>query len=130
MIVVDSSVIVTALADDGPDGDQARRRLRGERLAAPHIIDLEVISGWRRLTAAGDLDERRAALAIDDLRALRVDRVDHGPLLERCWALRANVTVYDAAYVALAELLGATLVTVDRRIANAPGARCAIEVLT
>ncbi len=130
MIVVDASGIITALADDGPDGDQARMRLRGERLAAPHIIDLEVMSGWRRLAAGRDLDERRATLAIDDLRALRVCRVDHELLLERCWELRANLTVYDAAYLALAELLDAALVTAEHRISNAPGTRCAIEVLS
>lgn len=129
MIVVDASVVVTALADDGPDGDQARARLRGERLAAPHLIDLEVVSAWRRLASAGYLDERRAKLAIADLRSLRIDRVGHDRLLERCWDLRANLTVYDAAYVALAELLDTLLVTADTSLANAPGTRCAIEML-
>ena len=129
MIVVDASVIVTALADDGPDGDQARERLRGERLAAPHLIDLEVISAWRRMASAGDLAGRRAELAIADLRALRVDRVSHGRLLERCWELRANLTIYDGAYVALAEILDAVLLTADNRLARAPGMRCTIELL-
>ena len=129
MIVVDASVIVTAFADDGADGDRARQRLRGERLAAPHLIDLEVTSAWRRLTAAGHLDERRANLALNDLRALRLDRVGHGPLLERCWQLRTSLTAYDAAYVALAELLEATLLTADRTLSAAPGPRCPIEVL-
>ena len=115
MIVVDASVVVTALADDGPDGDRARARLRGERLAAPHLLDLEVLSAWRRLGAAGALDDRRATLAIEDLRALRIDRVPHGPLLDRCWDLRENLTVYDAAYVALAEHTQSLLVTADRR---------------
>lgn len=130
MIVVDASVIVTALADDGPDGDQARERLRGERLTAPHVIDLEVVSAWRRLTAGGELDERRARLALDDLQALRIERVRHGPLLDRCWELRDNITIYDAAYVALAELLGVTLVTTDSKLSKAPGARCEVEVLS
>ncbi|HUR22616.1 MAG TPA: type II toxin-antitoxin system VapC family toxin [Acidimicrobiales bacterium] len=129
MIVVDASVIVTALADDGPDGDRARGRLRGERLAAPHLLDLEVTSAWRRLVAAGELEERRARLALADLRGLRVDRVRHGTLVDRCWELRRNVTVYDAAYVALAEQLEVTLVTADRKLAKAPGSRCPIEVL-
>jgi predicted nucleic acid-binding protein len=129
LIVVDASVIVTALADDGTDGDRARERLRGERLAAPHLLDLEVTSAWRRLVAAGELDERRAGLAIADLQGLRVDRVRHGTLLDRCWELRGNVTVYDAAYVALAELLEVTLVTADGKLAKAPGSRCPIEVL-
>ena len=129
MIVVDASVIVTALADDGPDGDRARERLRGERLAAPHLLDLEVTSAWRRLVAAGELDERRARQALADLQGLRVDRVPHGTLLDRCWELRGNVTIYDAAYLALAELLEVTFVTADGKLGKAPGSRCPIEVL-
>jgi predicted nucleic acid-binding protein len=130
VIVVDASVVVTALADDGRDGDQARLRLRGERLAAPHLIDLEVISAWRRMVAAGDLDDRRAGLALADLAVLRLERVAHGRLLPRCWELRANLTIYDAVYVALAEMLRATFVTADARLAHAPGSRCPIEVLS
>ena len=129
MIVVDASIIVTALADDGPDGDRVRARLRGERLVAPSVIDLEVMSAWRRLVAAGDVDERRARLALDDLGALRLQRASHAALLARCWDLRHNVTIYDAAYIALAELLATTLLTGDARLAAAPGARCSIEVL-
>jgi predicted nucleic acid-binding protein len=129
VIVVDASVVVTALGDDGPDGERARQRLRGMRLAAPHLIDLEVTSAWRRLAATGDLGERRAEMALADLRDLRLDRVPHGPLLGRCWELRANLTVYDAAYVALAEILGATLLTADDGLASAPGSRCPIELI-
>lgn len=129
MIVVDASVIVTGLADDGDDGDRVRERLRGERLVAPHVIDLEVVSAWRRLLSAGHVDERRVTLALADLDALRLDRVAHGPLVARCWDLRHNLTVYDAAYVALAELLGADLLTADARLAAAPGIRCRVEVL-
>src|SRR3954469_17460676 len=103
MIVVDASVIVTALADDGDDGDRVRERLRGERLAAPHLIDLEVVSAWRRLAAAGQLDDRRVAVAMADLGALRIERAPHRPLVRRCWGLRANLTIYDASYIALAE---------------------------
>lgn len=129
MIVVDASVVVTGLADDGPDGDLVRSRLRVEQLVAPHLIDLEVASAWRRLVSAGDVDERRARLALDDLRSLRLERVPHGPLLNRCWELRHNLTVYDAAYVALAELMQIDLLTGDRRLADAPGIRCGVEVL-
>ncbi len=75
------------------------------------------------------MDERRASLAFDDLDALRLARAPHAPLLRRCWELRHNLTTYDAAYVALAELLGAVLVTGDARLSSAPGARCAVEVL-
>lgn len=129
MIVIDASIIVTALADDDADGDRARHRLRNERLAAPHLIDLEVLSAWRRLAATGALDDRRAGLAITDLSGLRVRRVPHIRLLPRCWELRANLTVSDAAYVALAEALDVPLVTADQRLADAPGPRCLIEVL-
>ena len=130
MIVVDASVIVTALGDDGPDGDVARSRLIDERLAAPHLIDLEVVSAWRRLQSVGSLDGRRASLAMTDLRQLRIDRISHGQLIDRCWELRENMTIYDAAYVALAEALDVALVTADTRLARAPGTRCPIEVLT
>jgi predicted nucleic acid-binding protein len=129
MIVVDASVIVTALADDGPEGDRARLRLRGERLAAPHLIDIEVTSAWRRLVARGELDDRRAHLAMSDLLALRLERVPHRPLLGRCWELRDNLTIYDATYVALAESLKVTLLTLDSRIKTAPASRCPVEVL-
>jgi predicted nucleic acid-binding protein len=129
VIVVDASVVVTALADDGPDGDRVRRRLRGERLAAPQLLDVEVLSAWRRLAATGQLEPRRADLAIRDLRDVRIERVPHGPLLLRCWELRQTLTAYDAAYVSLAELVDAVLVTADRRLAGAPGPRCAIELL-
>jgi predicted nucleic acid-binding protein len=129
VIVVDASVVVTALADDGRDGDRVRHRLRGERLVAPHVIDLEVAAAWRRLAATGRMDERRVDLALTDLLALRLDRVAHGVLLGRCWELRASLTIYDAAYVALAEALDTALLTADRRLADAPGVRCAVEVL-
>jgi predicted nucleic acid-binding protein len=129
LIVVDASTVVTALGDDGPDGDRVRQRLRGERLSAPHLIDMEVTSAWRRLVSLGQMDDRRAQLALRDLLALPLDRVPHGPLLARCWQLRENLTAYDAAYVALAELLEASLVTSDSRIKRALGPRCAIEVL-
>ncbi|MGH3405563.1 MAG: type II toxin-antitoxin system VapC family toxin [Streptosporangiaceae bacterium] len=129
MIVADASVLVVALADDGPDGDQARARLRGEYLAVPELADLEVASVLRRQMRAGAIDARRARLALDDLAALPARRAPHRPLLARCWELRDNLTPYDAAYVALAEAMNATLLTGDRRLARAPGSNCNIEVL-
>ena len=129
MIVSDASTVVLALGDDGPAGDAARERLSGERIIAPELLDVEVVAAWRRHEAAGRLDPRRAALARSDLRELPVDRVSHRLLMECCWELRANVTVQDAVYVALAELLDVPLVTADRRLANAPGVRCRVEVV-
>ena len=129
MIVVDASVLAPALADDGPDGDRARDRLRGEVLTAPELIDLKVASVLRRAAAGGRLSERRADLALNDLVDLPLRRAGHRPLLRRCWELRHTVTSYDGAYVALAEVLGIVLVTADARLSRAPGVTCAVEVL-
>jgi len=131
VIVVDASVLVTALADDHADGDRARAALQAAgALAAPELIDLEVTSVLRRAVAGGRLDDRRARQALDDLAALPLTRAPHLALLDRVWQLRANVTPYDAAYVALAEILGARLLTADVRLAHAPGPTCQIVVLS
>ena len=130
MIVVDAGVLVTALADDDRDGDAARARLRGEVLAAPELVDLGVTSVLRRFVLAGGLPAGRAEHALRDLAELPVRRAPHRGLLPRCWELRANLTVYDAAYVGLAELLEVTLLTADLRLSRAPGLRCALEVLS
>ncbi len=129
MLVVEASVLATALADDGADGDAARERLRGEDVAAPALLDLEVASVLRRQLSRGRLDARRARLALDDLLDLPIQRTPHGPLLRRCWELRDNLSVYDAAYVALAEALEVPLVTADARLARASRVACAVEVL-
>lgn len=104
-------------------------RLAGERLAAPELVDLEVASVWRRTARAGGLGGRRAGQALADLAGLPLARAPHQPLMSRIWELRDNLTPYDAAYVALAEALEAHLLTADRRLAQAPGTRCEIELL-
>jgi predicted nucleic acid-binding protein len=129
VLVVDASVLAPALADDGPDGDAARARLRGQSLAAPELIDLETTSVIRGRSRAGHLDVRRAGLALTDLVELPLRRAPHRPLLARCWELRENLTVYGAAYVALAEVLDVVLLTADARLAKASGPRCEIELL-
>ena len=129
VLVVDASVLAPALADDGPDGDTARARLRGHSCAAPELIDLETTSVIRRQLRSGRLDGRRAEIALADLVAVPLHRAPHRPLLARCWELRENLTVYDAAYVALAELLSAVLVSADARLVNAPGLRCELDLL-
>jgi predicted nucleic acid-binding protein len=129
VIVVDASVVVAALADDDEDGARARARLRGERLAAPELVDLEVLSVIRRAHHRGALGLRRAEQAISDLAELPIDRVRHRRLLRRCWERRDNLTAYDAAYVVVADLLDAPLVTADARLASAPGLPCSVEVL-
>jgi predicted nucleic acid-binding protein len=122
-------VLATALGDDGPDGDTARARLRGEDLAAPELIDLEIVSVLRSQLAAGAVDPRRAALALKDLVDLPLHRAQHRPLLARCWELRDNLSAYDAAYVALAEALDTVLLTADEHLARAPGVTCSIELV-
>lgn len=131
MIVVDASVVANALADDGHDGEIARRRLVEARsLAAPDLVDVETVSVLRRRWLAGSLTARRFSTAVDDLADLPLARLPPLPLMRRAYELRANVTVYDATYVALAEHLGWTLVTGDGRLGGAPGIRCVVEVLT
>jgi len=129
VLVVDASVLVVALLDDGEAGRRARSRLRGEQLCAPAIIDLEVISAVRRLLVADAVTTSRADAAVVDLAALPVERVLHRRLLHRCWALRHTVMPYDAAYVALAEALTVPLLTADARLAGAPGIGCTVELL-
>ena len=129
MIVVDASVLASALGDDGSDGERARSRLSGERLFAPHLVDLEVASVWRRAAHAGRLTGKRADQALGDLAELPLARAPHEPLIRRIWGLRDNLTPYDAAYVALAEALQVPLLTADRPLAEAPGPKCEIELL-
>jgi predicted nucleic acid-binding protein len=119
-----------ALADDGPDGDHVRSRLRDERLAAPELIDLEIGSVLRRQAAHGAIDARRAGQAWHDLAQLPLQRARHRNLMGRCWELRENLTFYDAAYVALAEALSAVLLTGDGRLARAAGPKCRIETMS
>ncbi|MGB4777930.1 type II toxin-antitoxin system VapC family toxin [Microbacterium sp.] len=130
VIVVDASVLATALADDGGDGDRARERLRGEELCAPELIVLEVASVLRRQVQSRALEPRRAGLALRDLDDLPIALAAHRPLLPRVWDLRENLTPHDASYVALAEATASVLVTADGRLARAPGIRCECDVLT
>lgn len=130
MIVVDASTLANALADGGPDGDAARRRMSADpQLNAPELVDLEVISTFRRRRAAGDLSESDASGAIADLVRMPIRRFPHAPFAIRIWALRENLSPYDAAYVALAEALGCPLVTADIRLARAPGLGCPVEIV-
>jgi predicted nucleic acid-binding protein len=125
MVVVDASVLVDALLIEGA----ARARLAESNLHAPDLIDAELLSVLRRLVLADQLPEPHAlqALATAERLGLRRHRSRH--LWPRAWELRSNLTAYDALYVALAEELGATLLTGDSRAARAPGLRCAVEVM-
>jgi predicted nucleic acid-binding protein len=129
VIVVDASVLAVALGDDGQGGERYRERLTGETLVAPELIDLEVVSVWRRHVTAKLMTARRAAAAVADLTDLPLRRSPHQPLLQRVWELRHVVTPYDAAYIGLAEALAIVLVTADSRLSRASGVRCNIEVM-
>lgn len=129
VLVIDASVLAAALGDDDESGELARERLAGQRLAAPDLIYLETQSVWRRQAGAGLMLARRADLALRDLADLPIEVAAHRGLLPRCWELRHNISVYDAAYVALAEVLGVPLLTGDRRLSRAAGPECTIEVL-
>lgn len=130
MIVPDASVVVSALVDEGGDGALARQALLDDPdLHAPHVLDIEVTSVLRRQVFVGALAEPRARAALADLDALALTRYPHGGLLATVWRLRDNVSAYDAAYAALAEVLDATLVTADARLGRASGLRCRIRVL-
>lgn len=126
MMVLDASIVASALVDDGPEGERARQRLIGEDLAAPELLDLEVASAWRRAVRRGRLLAPRAEQALADLAELPIARAPHRPLMRRIWELRDNLTAYDAAYVALAEALDWPLLTADEPLSRAQGARCEI----
>ncbi len=131
MIVVDASVMANLVGDDGEAGEIARARAsRATHLAAPDLVDVETVAVLRKRWRAGDLTARRFKAAVDDLLMLPMDRYPAGPLMVRAYELRANVTPYDAAYVALAESLGYTLVTADVRLSRAPGIRCRVDLLS
>jgi predicted nucleic acid-binding protein len=100
-----------------------------EDLHAPHLIDVEVAQVLRRLAVHGLLSASRARAALADLSALPLERHDHALLLPRAWALRDNLSIYDAVYVALAELLEAPLLTRDSRMARAPGHAASVRLI-
>lgn len=130
MIVIDASVLVNVLGDDGDDGLLARQAVAGEDLAAPEQIDVAVAAVLRRHWLAKTITARRFAAAVADLGELPLVRYPALPFLPRVYELRANVSAYDAVYVALAEQLDCPLLTADKRLAAAPGPRCAFVVVS
>ncbi|MCY4516252.1 MAG: type II toxin-antitoxin system VapC family toxin [Acidimicrobiaceae bacterium] len=128
MIVVDASVVVTAVGAVGEHAEDVLRRIAREAACAPHLLDLEVVSALRQMHHRGLLAEAAAGRAMWHLASLRIRRFPHAHLIARCWELRENLTIYDASYVALAELTGATLLTRDVGQTRAPGIRCEVEL--
>jgi predicted nucleic acid-binding protein len=130
MKVLDASVLVEYLTD-GEYADSSRRHLMSSPgwLWAPYLVDAEVGQALRGEVRAGELTARAGRAALADLMELRLQRVPHHLLAGRAWELRQNVSFYDALYVALAEELEAPLITLDARLAKAPGVRAEIEVV-
>jgi predicted nucleic acid-binding protein len=128
LIVVDASALIDALV--GPRDGAAVRLATDPPLHAPHLVVIEMVHALRGLVRRERLSERAARRVIDRIPLLHMRLYPHGPLLPRMWDLRENLTVYDAAYVALAEALGFPLLTADRRLAAAPRLRCQVELVT
>ena len=129
-MVLDASGAVELLLRTSP-GERLAARLEDETevIHVPHLIDLEIAQVLRRYVLQGTLDELLAATALNRWRRLDVERYPHEPFLDWIWELRANVTAYDAVYLALAEALSTVLVTGDRRLARAPGVRTPVELI-
>jgi predicted nucleic acid-binding protein len=130
VIVVDASALLEMLLNT-PASSRVTERLfgRNDTLHAPHVLDLEVAQVLRRYTISGEMDAERSEQALEDLADLPLNRYPHDVFLFRIWALRRNLTAYDAAYIALAEALEAPLVTRDSALARAPGHRARVEVI-
>jgi predicted nucleic acid-binding protein len=130
VIVLDASVVVDLLLNR-PSAAHLARRLRDpdEALHAPHLIDLEVAQTLRRYQAIGELSPQRARQSLLEFAQMPIERHPHWPFLRRIWELRRNLTAYDAAYVALAEVLESPLLTCDRALASAPGHRATVQLI-
>lgn len=127
MIVVDTSAIVDLLLENPPNTALVERIANATELHAPHLIDVEFLSVLRRLVSRGSLSTKAAQLARQLYSQLPIERYPHTLLADRIWALRANLTSCDAAYVALSESLEIPLITSDHKLAGAPGHKATIE---
>jgi predicted nucleic acid-binding protein len=129
MLIVDASTLYEVLVGGARAPAVVGRLAQDGDHAAPHVLDAEVLGALRKDVLLGQVDQTTARMAIRGLRDWGGRRFSHASLLERAWELRANVRTWDALYVALAEALGAPLITLDRRLAGAASIRCQIEVV-
>jgi predicted nucleic acid-binding protein len=126
VIVLDSSAAIEYVALRGHGGWVESQIRDDSDVHAPHLLDVEVASGLRGLVLRGDLAPATARVALDDFVDLDIARYPHVDFLDRIWDLRKHISAYDAAYVSLAEVLDATLVTTDRRLGRSHGHRARI----
>ncbi|MEA3511755.1 MAG: type II toxin-antitoxin system VapC family toxin [Actinomycetota bacterium] len=125
-VVIDASAVLASLIEPGRRGAEASATVATSELIAPHLLDIEVAHSLRRHDRVnGDA----AGEALEEFSSMTIRRFDHRSLLPRIWALRHNLSAYDAAYVSLAEITGSPLLTLDRKLANAPGHRAEVIVL-
>jgi predicted nucleic acid-binding protein len=130
LIVIDASAVLELLLrTERGERVEARALATEERLAAPHLLDVEVAQALRRLTALREVTGRRAEQALEAFLDLQIERFAHTDLLPRLWRLRASLSAYDAVYVALAEALDASLLTCDTKLGRSHGHRASIEVV-
>ncbi|THV31928.1 type II toxin-antitoxin system VapC family toxin [Glycomyces paridis] len=129
MIVIDTSSMIELLTSSDELGEGVRAAVAGEKLIAPHFIDLEFSSVLRGLVLGRKLDQAKANLALESLMQSDIDRYEHAWYLPRIWELRANMTTYDASYVALAEAFQVPLLTVDCKFERTPGPKCNIVTI-
>jgi predicted nucleic acid-binding protein len=129
VLIVDATCLYEVVAAAQYAEDIRARLAADEDQAAPHVVDVEVLNVVRRHERDGRLDATAATQAIDDLRDWPGERFGHRGLLQRAWELRPNVRGWDAFYVALAEALDGTLLTLDRRLGRATGPMCPVEVI-
>lgn len=118
-IVIDASACVELLIG-APLAERIADAVRDAKLFAPDILTAEVLQALRGLERGGLLSETRASLAVQRLRESSVVRMPTQPLAGRIWALRANLSSYDACYVALADVLNSPLLSTDTKLARAP----------
>lgn len=130
MIVLDASAVIEVLLRTAASADVLRHVTASPgAVHAPELLDVEVAQVLRRYALAGTITDLRGSAALGLLAAFPLQRHSHRVFLPRIWELRANVTAYDATYLALGEALGATVITRDRKLATAPGHRARIELV-
>lgn len=126
-VVLDAAALVALLTVEAGAGEWVVDQVSHRTMAGPHLLVFETANVLRRLEVIGRIDAATAALAHHELLDAAIWLVGYAPLAERARELRANLTTYDASYVALAEALDAPLVTLDQRLARAPGIRCEVR---